>query len=93
MLVPGQLFPNFKIPNPDGGTFELYELRKKEHALLLFVEELTPGIANLLSQLRDEEALMKWLELRPVQIKKGLGLAPEGVEWGDRKSTRLNSSH
>jgi hypothetical protein len=68
MLNTGEQFPNFFLNRPDGTHLELYDLRKKEHALLLFIETPNQNIMALVQRFQDEMKLFDWLKTRMIAV-------------------------
>lgn len=70
MIKEGELFPNFFLIRPDQTTLDLYELRKKEHALLLFIEKPDRDLLAFVQRFQDEIKTFEWLKTRLVPVFK-----------------------
>lgn len=68
MLAPGDAFPNFFFRRTDGTQFELHSLRKKEHALLLFVDTPNAEVFALIQRFQEKRTLFEWLQTRLVAV-------------------------
>lgn len=73
-LEPGMKAPDFELPDADGTTWRLSELRGKKVILFFYPADDTPGCTREACDFRDNHS-----DLR----KKGyvvLGVSPQGVE-------------
>jgi hypothetical protein len=66
----GQQFPNFFLLRPDGTNLDLYELRKKEHSLLLFLERSDRETLAFIQRFQDEINTFQWLKTRLIVVYK-----------------------
>jgi hypothetical protein len=57
----GLPFPNLVLARPDGTGMELYDLWKKQHALLLFQKEPHPDVMTFLTRFQEEAKTFEWL--------------------------------
>lgn len=76
MIQEGDLFPNFFLIRPDGTNLDLYELRKKEHALLLFIEHPDRDTQAFIQRYQDETKLFEWLKTRLLVVFKDRSKIP-----------------
>jgi hypothetical protein len=60
-ILPGAPFPNVSLSRPDGTGMELYDLWKKQHALLLLQKEPHADIMMLIQRFQDEARTFEWL--------------------------------
>lgn len=70
MIKEGELFPNFFLLRPDGTNLDLYELRKKEHALLLFIQKPDRDTMAFVQRFQDEIKTFEWLKTRLLVVFK-----------------------
>src|SRR5690349_13923864 len=68
MILPGKPFPNLLFNRPDGSSLEMHELRKKEHALLLFIQHPHPDIFAFVGRFQDEAKVFEWLQTRLIPV-------------------------
>jgi hypothetical protein len=68
LIREGEQFPNFFLLRPDGTNLDLYELRKKEHALLLFVEQPNADLCAFIQRFQDEIRMFEWLKTRLIVV-------------------------
>lgn len=68
MLKEGDPFPNYFLLRPDGTNLDLFELRKKEHALLLFVEHADKDSLAFIQRFQDESKTFEWLKTRLIVV-------------------------
>jgi hypothetical protein len=61
---------------PDRTTLDLYELRKKEHALLLFIEAADRDTLALIGRFQDETKIFEWLKTRMIVVFKEAAKIP-----------------
>ncbi|HTB22913.1 MAG TPA: hypothetical protein VK914_09420 [bacterium] len=63
-LLKTQPFPNLFLKRPDGTSLELVDLRKKQHALLLFLSRNDSDAMAFVSHFQDQARLFEWLNTR-----------------------------
>lgn len=63
-IVVGQPFPNLVLERPDGTGMELYDLWKKQHALILLQREPHPDVMAFVQRFQDEAKTFEWLHTR-----------------------------
>jgi hypothetical protein len=66
----GDRFPNLFLLRPDGTNLDLFELRKKEHALLLFLEAADKDTLAFIQRFQDEIKIFTWLRARLLVVFK-----------------------
>jgi hypothetical protein len=67
-IAVGQPFPNLHLDRPDGTGMELYDLWKKEHALLLPQKEAHPDVMAFIQRFQDEARTFEWLNTRLLPV-------------------------
>ncbi|MGH7443125.1 MAG: hypothetical protein ACREKE_10685 [bacterium] len=67
-VTKAQPFPNLFFSRTDGTSFELLDLRKQKHVLLLFIQESDPVARSFLSLFQDRAKLFDWLDARLVAV-------------------------
>jgi hypothetical protein len=68
LIKEGGRFPNMFLKRPDGTCLELYELWKKEHGLVLFVDAPHPDTLAFIRRFQDEAKIFEWLNLRLIPV-------------------------
>lgn len=68
LLRPGDQFPNMFLVRPEGTSLEIYELWKKQHALILFSRQPHPDLTAFISHFQDNARLFEWLNLRLLAV-------------------------
>jgi peroxiredoxin Q/BCP len=56
MIEPGETAPDFELPDQDGGTFRLSELRGKRVVLYFYPKADTPGCTTQACSVRDHSS-------------------------------------
>src|SRR3954464_2926735 len=74
MIEPGETAPDFELPDQDGGTFRLSELRGKTVVLYFYPRADTPGCTTQACSVRDRSAEYEAAGARVV------GISPDEVE-------------
>jgi hypothetical protein len=64
----GAMFPNLTLARPDGTGMELYDLWKREHALLLFQHEPHNDVMAFIQRFQDEARTFEWLNTRMLPV-------------------------
>jgi hypothetical protein len=67
-LEKGKPFPNLFLNRPDGTSFELVDLRRREHALVLLLRHPDAAHLAFVSHFQDRAKLFEWLNLRLVAV-------------------------
>ncbi len=75
-LRPGLMFPNLLLRGVEDLRMELHDLKKKEHAAVLFIKDPWPALPNFVSQFQDQARLFEWLNLRLLPIYHDRAKAP-----------------
>ena len=70
LIEEGSRFPHFFLLRPDGTNLDLDELRKKEHALLLFIEHPDKDVMAFIQRFQDETKTFEWLKTRLIVVFK-----------------------
>src|SRR5690242_18404273 len=68
MIAPGSLFPNLSLSRPEGTGLELYDLHKKEHALLLLIDKPQADVRALVQRFQEEAKVFQWLHTRLLAV-------------------------
>ncbi len=63
MIEKGGAFPNLFLLRPDGTSFELMDLRRRKHALVLLLSPPAPEARALIGLIQDRAKLFRWLDL------------------------------
>jgi|SRR5665213_146931 len=71
-LAQAQPFPNFFLKRPDGTLFELVDLYKKQHAVLLFVSRVNSDVLVFVTHFQDQARVFDWLDSRLIVIYQNL---------------------
>ena len=67
-LRTGEQFPNLFLMRPEGTSLEVYELWKKQHALIFFSRHPHPDLTAFISHFQDNARLFEWLNLRLLAV-------------------------
>lgn len=67
-IVVGLPFPNLLLSRTDGTGLELYDLWKKEHALLLLQKEPHSDVMAFIQRFQDEARTFEWLNTRLLAV-------------------------
>lgn len=76
LVVKGLQFPNMDLSRPDGTGFELYDLWKKEHCVLLLLPKPDPDTLAFVSHWQDQARLFEWLNTRLICVFPKRDLVP-----------------
>jgi hypothetical protein len=67
-VIVGQMFPNMVLGRPDGTGMELYDLWKKQHALLILQDKAHPDVMAFIDRFQAEAKTFEWLQTRLLPI-------------------------
>lgn len=67
-LAKAQPFPNLYLDRPDGTSLELFDLRKKQHALLVLLDKPDPRALAFVGLFQDRAGLFAWLDTRLLAV-------------------------
>jgi hypothetical protein len=71
-IAKGLPFPNFFLTRPDGTSLELFDLHKKQHALLIFLSKHDSDAMAFVSHFQDQARLFEWLQTSMLVIFQNL---------------------
>ncbi len=71
LLVKAQPFPNLYLGRPDGTALEIFDLRKRRHAVVLTLDKPDPDVHAFIAAFQARAKLFDWLEttLLPVYAR------------------------
>jgi hypothetical protein len=67
-LLKGHAFPNLFLARTDGGSLELFDLRKRRHALILMIPEADADLRAFIDHVQARAKIFEWLQTRLIPV-------------------------